>query len=191
MKKLIILDRDGVINWDGVESKNNINLRVTSIEKWQALPGSLEAIGKLKKAGFIVCIATNQSIVSKGIITLDTLDSIHNKMQQDLKLQGGSIDQIFVCPHQESENCSCRKPKPGMLLAIAKAYNVNFLEQSVPFVGDSDIDILAAIACGCVPVLVKTGKGKEALENVINLGIKNLLVFEDLNAFVDYWISIY
>ena len=183
MTKLIILDRDGVINWEA-----SIDT-VTTPEEWKEIPGSLEAIVKLKKAGFIVCVATNQSIISKGIVTINTLNAIHNKMQQELQIRGALIDQIFVCPHQTSDNCLCRKPKPGMLLAAAKAYNVDYAQQQVPFVGDSDIDILAAVAGGLIPVLVKTGKGHKMLEQVNSMGIKNLLIFDDLNGFVDYWIS--
>ncbi|MGD0465272.1 MAG: D-glycero-beta-D-manno-heptose 1,7-bisphosphate 7-phosphatase [Gammaproteobacteria bacterium] len=183
MAKLIILDRDGVINWE-----TGIDSRVTSPEEWKEIPGSLEAIVKLKKAGFTVCVATNQSIVSKGIITINTLNAIHNKMQQALQTLGGLIDQIFVCPHKTSDNCLCRKPKPGMLLAAAKAYNVDYANQQVPFVGDSDVDILAARAGGLVPVLVKTGKGHTMLDQVNSMSIKNLLVFDDLSAFADYWI---
>lgn len=187
MNKLIILDRDGVINWD-TSVKLGID-RITSPEEWEELPGSLEAIVRLKKAGFIVCVATNQSIIAKNIITVETLDAIHNKMQKKLQTRRVSIDRIFVCPHQGTDNCLCRKPKPGMLLAAAKAYNIDYIEQQIPFVGDSDIDLLAAVAGGFLPVLVRTGKGLKTLEKISSLNIRKVLVFDDLSGFVDYWLS--
>ena len=186
MAKLIILDRDGVINREVSIDKPMDPVKAP--EDWRELPGSLDAIVKLKKAGFIVCIATNQSIVAKGVITTSALSAIHNKMQQELQMRGAIIDQIFICPHQASDNCLCRKPKPGMLLAAAKAYNVDHTKQAVPFIGDSEVDILAAVVGGFVPVLVRTGKGYGIFEQVNNMGIKNLLVFDDLSAFADYWI---
>lgn len=187
MNKLIILDRDGVINWD-TSVKLGID-RITSPEDWEELPGSLEAIVRLKKAGFIVCVATNQSIIAKNIITVETLDAIHNKLQKKLQTRRVSIDRIFVCPHQGTDNCLCRKPKPGMLLAAAKAYNIDYIEQQIPFVGDSDIDLLAAVAGGFLPVLVRTGKGLKTLEKISSLNIRKVLVFDDLSGFVDYWLS--
>ncbi len=187
MNKLIILDRDGVINWD-TSVKLGID-RITSPEEWEELPGSLEAIVRLKKAGFIVCVATNQSIIAKNIITVETLDAIHNKLQKKLQTRRVSIDRIFVCPHQGTDNCLCRKPKPGMLLAAAKAYNIDYIEQQIPFVGDSDIDLLAAVAGGFLPVLVRTGKGLKTLEKISSLNIRKVLIFDDLSGFVDYWLS--
>lgn len=187
MNKLIILDRDGVINWD-TSVKLGID-RITSPEDWEELPGSLEAIVRLKKAGFIVCVATNQSIIAKNIITVETLDAIHNKLQKKLQTRRVSIDRIFVCPHQGTDNCLCRKPKPGMLLAAAKAYNIDYIEQQIPFVGDSDVDLLAAVAGGFLPVLVRTGKGLKTLEKISSLNIRKVLIFDDLSGFVDYWLS--
>lgn len=187
MNKLIILDRDGVVNW---ETSTELGTgRITHPDEWEELPGSLEAIVRLKKAGFIVCIATNQSIVGKNIITQATLDEIHNKMQKKLKAKGASIDKIFFCPHRSVDNCLCRKPKPGMLLAAAKAFNIDYIEQQIPFVGDSDIDLLAAVAAGFLPVLVRTGKGLKTLEKINTLNIRKIMIFDDLSAFTDYWLS--
>lgn len=184
MSKLVILDRDGVINLIGPNKED----RITNPSEWEAVPNSLEAIVKLKQAGFTVCIATNQSMISKGIVSINMLEAIHSKMQLLLKSMGAIIDDIFVCPHQDLDNCNCRKPKPGLLLEASKKYNINTKKQLIPFVGDSDIDLLAAIEGGFLPVLVKTGKGLQTLEKIKALNIKNLLVFEDLSAFVTSWI---
>lgn len=183
MAKLIILDRDGVINQELTPKQ------LSTPEQWQELPNSLSAIAKLKQAGFTVCVATNQSIISKKIITMNILDTIHQKMHQKLQALNTFIDQIFICPHQASDNCLCRKPKPGLLLAAANSYNIDPKKQQIPFVGDSITDLSAAIAGGFIPILVKTGKGQETLKNLTINTIKNLLIFDDLNAFTDYWIN--
>jgi D-glycero-D-manno-heptose 1,7-bisphosphate phosphatase len=152
MFKLIALDRDGVINEDS-------SSYIKSPSEWQAIPGSLEAIAKLKSYGFKVAVATNQSGVARGYFTQETLDSIHEKMTTQLAAAGGSIDAIFVCPHGPQDNCDCRKPKPGLLLQAARQFNVD--PKEILFIGDSMRDILAAEACGAKAILVKTGKGEE------------------------------
>ncbi len=182
--KLVILDRDGVIN---LEIKHN---RIVTPEQWEPIPGSIEAIIKLKTAGYSVVVATNQSIISKKIATTEDLAAIHYKMQQILRQSNVEIDKIFFCPHQNIENCACRKPKPGMLLDIAQQYNLDFAEHKIPFVGDATIDVLAAVAAQALPVLVKTGKGMETLLSPVVKQIPDLLVFDDLKSFVDYWINI-
>lgn len=181
--KLVILDRDGVINEEGEGS-------IATPDKWEPISGSIEAITKLKNAGYIVVVATNQSIVSKKIITIDDLENIHNKMQQLLQKNNVKIDKIYFCPHGQQDNCLCRKPKPGMLLDIAKEFNLDFKKQKTPFVGDSIIDLLAAKAAGALPVLVKTGKGMLTIATKDIDNIKDLLVFDDLGSFVDYWLTV-
>ena len=150
----------------------------------------MDAIAKLKAAGYIVTIATNQSIISKQLASIDDLNAIHAYLQkllmQQYKVQ---IDDIFFCPHKEEENCNCRKPNPGMLLNIAERYKVKFSEARVPFVGDSIIDVLAAVKVGAVPVLVRTGKGANTVLDPQITQINNLLIFNDLNEFVDYWLQ--
>jgi len=178
--KVVILDRDGVINY-------NTSTRIITPEQWKPIPSSIEAIVKLKKAGYIVVLATNQSIVAKQMITIDGLQAIHNKMQQALKIYDVTIDKIFFCPHKDSDQCLCRKPKPGMLLDIAKEFNLDFKQQRIPFVGDDTIDVLAANAAGAVPILVKTGKGLQTMASKDIADIKDLLVFDDLLNFVNYW----
>ncbi|HSW94079.1 MAG TPA: D-glycero-beta-D-manno-heptose 1,7-bisphosphate 7-phosphatase [Gammaproteobacteria bacterium] len=145
MKKIIILDRDGIINHDSYDY-------IKSAEEWHAIPGSLEAVAMLNRAGFYVIIATNQSGVGRGYYTVETLDLIHEKMQSELASFGGHIEDIFFCPHLPTEDCECRKPKPGLLLQIQKKYAVDLA--TVFFIGDKLTDVEAARAAGCKPLLV-------------------------------------
>ena len=183
--KLVIIDRDGVIN------EETTNKRVLSIEAFIPIDSSLDAIAKLKQTGHTVVIATNQSIISKGMATIDDLNKIHDYLQ-NLLIQKFNIqvDLILYCPHQIKEGCNCRKPKPGMLLEIAQKYQINFSNTLIPFVGDSVSDVLAASAVGVMPILVKTGKGNRSVIDPIVKNISNLLIFNNLNEFVDHWIRI-
>lgn len=150
--KLVILDRDGVINHDSDQY-------IKSPEEWLPIPGSLEAVARLTKAGYRVVVATNQSGVGRGLFEMDTLNAIHEKMTRAAVQAGGRIDSIFFCPHTNADKCDCRKPKPGMLLAIAARYNTELV--GVPAIGDSLRDLLAATAVGARPMLVLTGKGQK------------------------------
>ncbi|MEO8400539.1 MAG: D-glycero-beta-D-manno-heptose 1,7-bisphosphate 7-phosphatase [Gammaproteobacteria bacterium] len=145
MKKIIILDRDGVINYDALGY-------IRSPDDWVAIPGSLEAIADLNRAGYHVVVATNQSGVGRGYYDIAMLDTIHEKLMHELAEVGGHIDEIFFCPHHPSENCDCRKPKPGLLTRIQKKYEANMTE--VYFIGDKLSDVQAARAVGCKPLLV-------------------------------------
>lgn len=149
---LLILDRDGVINQDSDDY-------IRSLEDWVPVPGSIEAIAALSQAGYEVVVATNQSGLSRGYFTLDTLESIHDHLRGLVEAQGGSIAGIFYCPHLPDEGCECRKPGTGLLQAIEVE-----LQQAVAgcyFVGDSLKDLQAARAMDCQPVLVLTGKGEQ------------------------------
>jgi len=149
--KLIILDRDGVIN---VDSRDYIK----SLNDWRPIPGSLEAIAELKKAGYTIAVATNQSGVGRGYYSVEALEAIHTHMQSLLAVLGGHIDLIVYCPHLPDAACDCRKPKPGLLLQIAQKYNLTTEElKKIPFVGDNLTDVEAARAAGVRPILVKTG----------------------------------
>ena len=150
--KLIILDRDGVINIDSA-------LYIKSPAEWKPLPGSLEAIARLNQAGYKVVVATNQSGIGRGLFDMDTLNAMHEKMHKALAAVGGRVDAIFYCPHTADEGCDCRKPKPGMFERIAKVYNLDL--KGIPAVGDSLRDLQAASALGCSPILVRTGKGEK------------------------------
>ena len=157
--KLVILDRDGVINEDRDDY-------VKSVDEWIPLPGSLEAIALLNQAGYQIALATNQSGLSRGYFTINDLHAMHSKMEALLKPLGGHIDGIFFCPHQDSHQCDCRKPAPGMMKEIAlrykKAGSIKPLT-GVPIVGDSLRDLQAGVALGAAPHLVLTGKGEKTL----------------------------
>ena len=150
--KLVILDRDGVINHDSASY-------IKSPEEWKPIAGSLEAIALLNQAGYRVLVATNQSGIGRGLFDMATLNAIHDKMHRALSLVGGRVDGIFYCPHAQDAGCACRKPRPGLLDEIAKRFGVSL--DGVPFVGDSLRDLQAGAAVGAQPVLVLTGKGKK------------------------------
>ncbi|ADP14228.1 hydrolase, HAD-superfamily, subfamily IIIA domain protein [Achromobacter xylosoxidans A8] len=172
--KLIILDRDGVINQDS-------DSFVKNPDEWIALPGSLHAIARLTQAGWKVVVATNQSGLARGLFDMDTLTAIHTKMRRELAAAGGSIDAVFMCPHGPDDNCSCRKPKPGMFEQIGHRYDVDLA--GVPAVGDSLRDLQASSSVGCSPWLVLTGNGKKTLAKG---GLPdNTRVSDDLSAVVD------
>jgi D-glycero-D-manno-heptose 1,7-bisphosphate phosphatase len=186
--KLVILDRDGVINQDSANFIKNPN-------EWIALPGSLEAIALLNQSGFRVAIATNQSGISRGLFDMTTLNAIHDKMHRALLLVGGRIDALFYCPHAADDNCSCRKPKTGMIEDIARRFSVNLTE--VFAVGDALRDLQAFADAGCKPILVRSGKGEETLANAVlpNQSLPNqslpanTLIFADLNEAVQHIIA--
>lgn len=167
--KLVILDRDGVIN---VDSEHFIK----TPSEWKAIPGSLEAIARLNHMGYRVVIASNQSGVGRGLFDMDTLNAINDKMYRALSQVGGRIDALFYCPHAADSNCDCRKPKPGMLVDIAQRFNVDLT--GVPAIGDSLRDLQAADAVGAQPMLVLTGKGQKT-EAAGGLP-ENTLIFSDL-----------
>jgi D-glycero-D-manno-heptose 1,7-bisphosphate phosphatase len=150
--KLIILDRDGVINFDS-------DAFIKSPDEWIPIPGSLEAIARLNQAGYRVVVATNQSGISRGLFNIVTLNAIHQKLHTAAQLVGADIDAIFFCPHAADDNCDCRKPKPGMLQEIAARFDVSL--KGVPTVGDSLRDLQAGFVAGCTPYLVLTGKGEK------------------------------
>ncbi len=150
MTKLIILDRDGVINFDSDQFIKNP-------EEWKPIPGSLEAIARLCQADYRVVVATNQSGISRGLFDMPTLNAIHDKMHKACAHVGGRIDAVFFCPHTNDANCACRKPKSGMFEEIAARYGVNL--KGVPAVGDSLRDLQAAARMEAQPILVLTGKG--------------------------------
>lgn len=155
MARFVILDRDGVINFDSDEF-------IKSPAEWEPIPGSLEAIARLNQAGFRVVVATNQSGVGRGLYDMATLNAIHDKMHRLLAQYGGRIDAVFYCPHTNTDECDCRKPSAGMFREIANRYNVDL--KGVPAIGDSLRDLQAAAEVGASPILVRTGKGERTLE---------------------------
>lgn len=173
--KLIILDRDGVINHDSPDF-------IKSPAEWQPIPGSLEAIARLNQAGYRVVVASNQSGIARELFDMAILNAIHQKMHNLAQQVGATIDAIFFCPHAAADSCDCRKPKPGMFAEIAKRYNVSL--KGVPTVGDSLRDLQAGYISGCTPHLVLTGKGEKTQETG---GLPpGTLVFPDLAATVQH-----
>ncbi len=173
-KKFIILDRDGVINEDSDDY-------VKSAEEWYPIPGSLEAIAKLKKADYTVVIATNQSGIGRGLFGFEEFEEMCEKMDVMLDQVGGYIDGIFLCPHTPEDDCDCRKPLPGMFEQIAEEFEMDL--SGVPIVGDSLRDLQAGQAVGCTPYLVKTGKGERTIAK--GEGLEGVVIFEDLAEFVE------
>lgn len=147
--KLIILDRDGVINFDSPDY-------IKSPDEWHPIPGSLEAIAELKRHDYKVAIATNQSGVGRGYYDLTILSQIHKKMMREIQKMGGYIDVLFFCPHLPDQQCICRKPKPGLLIQIGQYFQTD-LRQAV-MIGDSKRDIEAANAVGTKGILIATEK---------------------------------
>jgi len=154
--KLIILDRDGVINFDSVGY-------IKSPDEWHPIPGSLEAIASLNRAGYQVVVATNQSGVARGYYDLAMLGKIHEKLASSLEKFGGKIEEIFFCPHHPDEKCGCRKPQLGMFHQIQKKYSPIDLKDTF-FIGDSFVDMQVAFSLPCKPILVLTSNGQRTLK---------------------------
>ena len=174
--KLIILDRDGVINEDSDDY-------IKSPDEWIPIPGSLDAISRLNHAGYSVAIASNQSGISRGYFSLETLAAMNVKMNDMLSPLGGRIDAMFFCPHGPKDGCDCRKPKPGMLTEIGNRFQTGLGD--VMFVGDNINDVKAAQAAGAKPILVKTGKGEQTATILAENKVNGIPVYDDLAELVN------
>jgi D-glycero-D-manno-heptose 1,7-bisphosphate phosphatase len=170
---VVVLDRDGVINEDSPDF-------VKTPDEWHAIPGSLAAIARLKQAGFEVAVATNQSGVARGLLSIDTLWSIHKKMLAEILAAGGYVKRIFFCLHGPDDNCDCRKPKPGLLMQVAEYFACGFDRMVV--IGDSARDIQSAQAVGARAILVRTGNGRKTEQSIDSLN--GIEVYDDLAAAV-------
>jgi D-glycero-D-manno-heptose 1,7-bisphosphate phosphatase len=172
--KFIILDRDGVINYDSAEY-------IKSEQEWTAIPGSLRAIGRLYRSGYRIAVITNQAGLARGKFTIENLNAIHSKMNAHLAQYGGAIEAIFYCPHAPEDDCACRKPRPGMFLDLSNRLGMSL--EGIVAVGDKDSDIEAARAAGAIPVLVRTGHGRELAESDrVPAGVP---VYDNLAALAD------
>lgn len=171
--KIIVLDRDGVINFDSDQF-------IKSPDEWKPIPGSLEGIARLNQWGWRVVIASNQSGIGRGLFGMDTLNAINEKMVKSLGQLGGRLDGIFFCPHAADSTCDCRKPKPGLFNQISRRFNVDLT--GMPAVGDSLRDLLAGVAVGCKPYLVLTGKGQKTKSDPALP--ENTLIYPDLASVV-------
>jgi D-glycero-D-manno-heptose 1,7-bisphosphate phosphatase len=171
--KLVILDRDGVINYDS-------DKYIKSPEEWNPIPGSLEAIARLHREGYRVVVASNQSGVGRGLFDTDTLMRIHIKMIDAVRAKGGDIDAVFFCPHTPEDKCRCRKPLPGLFEEIADRLTVSL--NGVWVVGDDERDVIAARAVSARPAFVRTGHGRKTLRKK---QLEDVPVFDNLAAFAD------
>lgn len=178
-EKLVILDRDGVINHD---SDNYIK----SLDEWVPYPSSITAIGRLTRAGYTVAIATNQSGIARGYYDEATLQAMHDHLITLVEAQGGRIAQIAYCPHGPDDKCQCRKPLPGLLLQIQQQLGLETLIGSW-MVGDSLRDLQAGVSVGCKTALVRTGKGLKTEQK--GVGLEKAHVYDDLSQFVEWLIT--
>lgn len=172
-KGLLILDRDGVINQDSSEF-------VKSPAEWRPLPGSIEAIARLSRAGYTVAVASNQSGLARGLLDRAALRAMHRKLRRLVAAEGGKVARIVVCPHGPDDGCACRKPMPGLLIRLARHFDTSL--EGVPVVGDSLRDLQAAARAGARPVLVRTGNGEKTLRELPE-ELQRVPVFDDLAAF--------
>ena len=168
----MILDRDGVINYDS-------DAYIRSPEEWRPLPGSLEAIATLRARGRCVVVVSNQSGVGRGLFSEAVLGAIHTKMVRAIEAAGGAVAGVYYCPHRPEDGCACRKPAPGMLRQIEQDFGCSLA--GVPFIGDKVSDVLAADAVRARPILVRTGSGVAAAAELRDRPIE---VYDDLAAAV-------
>jgi D-glycero-D-manno-heptose 1,7-bisphosphate phosphatase len=171
--RLVMIDRDGVINEDSDDF-------IKSVAEWRPIAGSLEAIAALHRAGWRVAVVTNQSGIGRGLYDETTLRAIHDHMRARVLSAGGDLAGVYFCPHLPDAGCDCRKPKPGMFRALERDLRVSVA--GAPYIGDRLSDVEAAEAVGARPMLVRTGTGAatEAL-----LGARRVPVFNDLAAAAD------
>jgi D-glycero-D-manno-heptose 1,7-bisphosphate phosphatase len=180
MVKLIILDRDGVINQDS-------DTYIKTAEEWEPIPGSIDAIVRLFRSGYKIVIATNQSGIGRGFFGYDALEAMHFKLKSLLISSNVTLSGIFFCPHTPEDECKCRKPASGLLDQIAKEFNTDLT--GVYIVGDSLRDLQAGLKHKCSPILVRTGKGVNTeilLKKEQSLILKETRIFNDLACVADY-----
>ncbi|MYL23687.1 D-glycero-beta-D-manno-heptose 1,7-bisphosphate 7-phosphatase [Halomonas alkaliantarctica] len=177
-ERLIILDRDGVINHDS-------DAYIKSLAEWTPYPSAITAIARLSQAGYTLAIATNQSGIARGYYDEETLEAMHTRLHELVHSAGGEIAYIAYCPHGPNDSCHCRKPLPGLLQQIQAHLGLTTLEGSW-MVGDSLRDLQAGEIMGCRSALVRTGKGEKT--EAKGVGLEKAQIFDDLNAFADWLI---
>lgn len=171
MKRLLLLDRDGVINHTSPEY-------IKKASEWKPIPGSLEAISRLWHANWRMIVVSNQSAIGRGLLSYEDLFEIHAKMEELLNATGARVEAFFFCPHLPRSHCDCRKPKTSLFTEIERRFNQSL--NGVPFVGDTEKDIIAARTMGAHPILVLTGQGQKTLKEVDDINKED--VFPDLAA---------
>lgn len=175
MMRLIVLDRDGVINEDS-------DAYIKSVDEWVPIAGSLEAIARLVHGGYRVLVASNQSGIARGLFTIDDLNAMHRKMGLALAQLGAQVEAVFFCPHAPEDGCQCRKPRPGLFEDIGRRLQISL--DAIPVVGDALRDVQAARAVGATPILVLTGKGRATVERH-SAELRGVAVYSDLAAAAD------
>lgn len=176
MNNLIILDRDGVINEDS-------DAYIKTLDEWIPLPGSIDAIARLSRAGYTVLVATNQSGIARGYFDLATLDAMHKRLADLVRDAGGEMGKVFYCPHGPDDGCDCRKPAPGLIDQIVTEYGD---VTGAPLIGDSLRDLEAGVARGCKPVLVLTGKGTKTRDKGLPAALGHVDIYDSLADFTDH-----
>ncbi len=172
LKNVIFLDRDGVINYDSVDY-------IKSWDEYRFLPGSLEALAELTNAGFALILITNQSIIGRGMVTEAVLEDMHRRLRRAVEAAGGSLFDIFYCPHRPDDHCDCRKPEPGLIFQAKEKHGID-LPRTV-MIGDNVKDVMCGRNAGCgATLLVRTGNGREAEEELVQKKMLPFAVVDDL-----------
>lgn len=174
--RILVVDRDGVINEDS-------DSYIKTVEEWNPLPGSMEALAKLFHSGYRICVVSNQSGLGRGLFGLSELNAMHKKLRDVLAAQGARVELIAFCPHLPSDDCDCRKPRPGLLFQVEERLGISLA--GVPFIGDSISDIGAARAARMSPWLVRTGKGETTLKRDVG-DLDGVAVFQNLAGAVEH-----
>lgn len=179
LPKAVLLDRDGVINFDSPDY-------ILTPEQWKPIPGSLEAIARLTKADIAVAIVSNQSALGRGMLDQDTFNTIHARMMLAIEEAGGMIAHTAYCPHAPEDDCDCRKPKPGLMLETLAALGLEHEPEAALMIGDSVRDVQAAFAAGIPAMLVQSGYGNaQAILEKSRALMPSIQVYDDLAAAVD------
>jgi histidinol-phosphate phosphatase family protein len=155
MKKVLFLDRDGVIN-RSIKSPDYLR----RIDQFEFLPSTFEALRKLRDMGYIFFVITNQAGIARGHATFDEVETVNEYMREELEKEGVDIQGVYVCPHGDEDSCACRKPKPGLLLQAISEQDLN--PSDIIFIGDRDTDMQAAEAAGVRGILIPGDVGLSA-----------------------------
>jgi len=174
--RILVVDRDGVINEDS-------DTYIKSVDEWNPLPGSIEALSRLFHSGYRICVVSNQSGLGRGLFGLSELNAMHKRLRDVLAAQGAQVELIAFCPHLPSDDCDCRKPRPGLLFKVEERLGVSL--SGVPFVGDSISDVVAARAAKMSPWLVRTGKGETTLKRDVG-DLDGVPVFQNLAGAIEH-----
>jgi D-glycero-D-manno-heptose 1,7-bisphosphate phosphatase len=171
--RAVFLDRDGVIN----ENRDDY---VKSWDEVRLIPGALDALAHLAALPFRIVLITNQSPIGRGILSTEQVEAINRRLVAEIETHGGRVDGVYYCPHHPDDGCACRKPQPGLLHAAAQDLGLDLAHSYL--VGDAASDVEAALAAGCTPILVLTGRGR-AQQRLLQLqgrGLEPVRVARDL-----------